>query len=1537
MQAIAIDRGINHVFRSRKSRVFHAIFITLAMIAVYLPAVAAPAGAAVITIIDDGGADDATGQRDLSLLTFDDFPNLPPFEHVVTWQWDDTAWSGANTGDAQALFDSDGDGFANYSLRVAVGGSPAVYKGMTLYSCSDNKPDRCTSPNTALKTDANLDGVLDSGTSTGSTAVVANADPFRNATLFPNHQLANNHNGPNAANDDTVATVRIDLADIPAVGSITLINVCSLPSSSPGSAPNECVINPAAGFLTIKKVAAADPALAFTYNLGAGQQSTTGLSSFTASQNNSEELIPFVAGSYSLSEVIPAGWQLDDAVCALSSGTSTGSLSGATVSGIQIKSQEQTICTFTNSPAAVAPDISVVKTANPTSLDEPGGTVTFSVLVTNNAPTPTGDATLDSLMDDVYGDLSVLAGSTCVVPQPLAGGGGTYSCSFKADLNGAPGFTETDTVTAVASNSGGTDTASDDATVTIVDVPAAIEILKSATPDNVDEPGGSVTYSFVVNNLSTVDEVTIDTLDDDLLNDLTLVPGSTCVVPQVIAAGGSYDCSVTVDVSGNAGDVITNVAIASGLDDDGNPVSDDDNAVVTVNDVPAAIEILKSATPDNVDEPGGSVTYSFVVNNLSTVDEVTIDTLDDDLLDDLTLVPGSTCVVPQVIAAGGSYDCSVTVDVSGNAGEVITNVAIASGLDDDGNPVSDDDNAVVTVNDVPAAIEILKSATPDNVDEPGGSVTYSFVVNNLSTVDEVTIDTLDDDLLNDLTLVPGSTCVVPQVIAAGGSYDCSVTVDVSGNAGEVITNVAIASGLDDDGNPVSDDDNAVVTVNDVPAAIEILKSATPDNVDEPGGSVTYSFVVNNLSTVDEVTIDTLDDDLLSDLTLVPGSTCVVPQVIAAGGSYDCSVTVDVSGNAGEVITNVATASGLDDDGNPVSDDDNAVVTVNDVPSSIEVIKLAGGADDGTVFNIAEPGGLVGFSVTITNTSATDTVTIDTITDTIFGNLIGATDSDCVALTLDPGESDTCTFDRVVSGNAGDSETNIVEASGLDDDNLPVSDTDDAVVTITDVPSAVSMTKTASPGSLDEPGGDVTFTFTVNNDSAVDSVTIDSLSDDTFGDLNGQGDCSVPQTILAGDSYSCSITVFVGGNAGDTHTNVATASGLDDDGNPVSAADDETVTIDDVPSSIMTTKTANPTSVPETGGDVTFTITVENTSAVDSVTINSVVDSQFGDVSGSCAPALPATLLPVESVTCSFTEFISGDAPGSHTNVATATGEDDDGNPVEDEDDEDVPFEDVLPDISIEKTADPTSVPETGGDVTFTFVTTNNSSEAATLDSLVDDTLGDLNTQGDCALPQPLAPSGDAGDSYSCSIKVFLSADDLADHVNVVTATASDDDGNSTADDDDATVTFTDVAPEIEVTKSASPSSVPETGGDVTFTFLVENIGQEDVTLTSLTDTVFLDLNGQGDCVTGGLILIGGDYSCSITVFLSGDDLADHVNVATAVATDDDGTTDEDSDDETVTFDDVLPAIDVTKTADPTSVPETGENVTFTFLVENIVR
>ena len=92
----------------------------------------------------------------------------------------------------------------------------------------------------------------------------------------------------------------------------------------------------------------------------------------------------------------------------------------------------------------VSPTIVVTKTADPTILGEPSGTVTFTVQVEN---TSSEEVTLTSLTDDIHGDLS--SQGTCSVPQAIAIGS-SYTCAFTATINGTAGYSETDTVTAWA-------------------------------------------------------------------------------------------------------------------------------------------------------------------------------------------------------------------------------------------------------------------------------------------------------------------------------------------------------------------------------------------------------------------------------------------------------------------------------------------------------------------------------------------------------------------------------------------------------------------------------------------------------------------------------------------------------------------------------------------------------------------------------------------------------------------------------------------------------------------------------------------------------------------------------------------------------------------------------------------------------------------------------------------------------------------------------------------------------------------------------
>ena len=281
----------------------------------------------------------------------------------------------------------------------------------------------------------------------------------------------------------------------------------------------------------------------------------------------------------------------------------------------------------------------------------------------------------------------------------------------------------------------------------------------------------------------------------------------------------------------------------------------------------------------------------------------------------------------------------------------------------------------------------------------------------------------------------------------------------------------------------------------------------------------------------------------------------------------------------------------------------------------------------------------------------------------------------------------------------------------------------------DTPSSIEVTKTANPTSLPEPGGNATFAVEVKNTSAVDSVTITSLTDDVYGDLDGKGTCNVPQTLAAGGSYSCSFTGAVSGNAGSSHTDVVTASGTDDDGKQLSESDDAVVTLTNVPSSITVSKSASPTAIQEPGGTATFSVSVTNTSAVDTVTIASLTDNVYGNLAGKGTCAVPQTLAPAASYSCSFTGAVSGSGGSTHVDVVTASGTDDDGTPVSGSDDASVSITSTPPpppppppvvvvaqasviDLSIVKVDRPDPV-FVGADLTYTLTVRNLGPDTAT--------------------------------------------------------------------------------------------------------------------------------------------------------------------------------------------------------------------------------
>ena len=204
-------------------------------------------------------------------------------------------------------------------------------------------------------------------------------------------------------------------------------------------------------------------------------------------------------------------------------------------------------------------------------------------------------------------------------------------------------------------------------------------------------------------------------------------------------------------------------------------------------------------------------------------------------------------------------------------------------------------------------------------------------------------------------------------------------------------------------------------------------------------------------------------------------------MLAKDGSYSCFFFAEVTGNAGATHTNIVTVRAVDNERNQATDTDDAVVTIANVMPKIEVTKTA------DPLSVPEPGGQVNFTVTVKNESA-EPITLTALTDSVYGNLtLPARGCILPILPIAVGATYTCSFFGAVVGDVG-SHTNTVTGTAVDDEQNPATDTDDAVVAITDVVPTILVTKTAAPPLRPEPGGAVIFTVTVTN-TADEPVTL----------------------------------------------------------------------------------------------------------------------------------------------------------------------------------------------------------------------------------------------------------------------------------------------------------------------------------------------------------------------------------------------------------------------------------------------------------------
>jgi hypothetical protein len=255
------------------------------------------------------------------------------------------------------------------------------------------------------------------------------------------------------------------------------------------------------------------------------------------------------------------------------------------------------------------------------SMNDPGGTVTYTVAVTNDKSN-FGSVTLNKICDNVYGTIATAAGQSacpagaagldgtatpvsCTLPSTIALGG-TFNCTFTANAT-EQNSPVTDTATASGVGADGVTgffAQSNSVTVTLNEAASTAVTTKSF----VSNQAGCTTvrYGVDIKNTSSADETLtllasnptanppVIALSDSQYGDVTKIQGSvlgtTCgvavgsyglgtmasgkpgallstagVLPTAIAVGGDYTCQFDAQFCGAFGSITTSNSTCKGL------------------------------------------------------------------------------------------------------------------------------------------------------------------------------------------------------------------------------------------------------------------------------------------------------------------------------------------------------------------------------------------------------------------------------------------------------------------------------------------------------------------------------------------------------------------------------------------------------------------------------------------------------------------------------------------------------------------------------------------------------------------------------------------------------------------------------------------------------------------------------------------------------------------------------------------------------------------------------------------------------------
>ncbi|SEH69787.1 MULTISPECIES: DUF11 domain-containing protein [unclassified Leifsonia] len=739
---------------------------------------------------------------------------------------------------------------------------------------------------------------------------------------------------------------------------------------------------------------------------------------------------------------------------------------------------------------------------------------------------------------------------------------------------------------------------------------------------------------------------------------------------------------VSCGVSGVVSNDVTITTNGTGGSDTGN--SSGPTSFTNTNPAGACVvDFAKSASPPTA-SPGQTVTWTISVTNNGTVafDAANPATFTDDLSnvlnnatynDDATASAGTVSYAAPVLtwsgplAVGGSATITYTGTANAtNTGSDLVNTVVS---ESEGSNCTAAQPAAVCTQDVPVlGVTLVKSVDPATVARAGDTVTYSYLVTNIGSqpLSGMTIVESAADFTGTGGL-PVATCPLPT-LNPNQSETCTATYTMTQadvDAG-FVDNTATAEGTAP-GQPaptVSNDSSAHVTAPAAPS-LTLDKTVAPATVAAAGDTVTYSYLVTNNGTVTLNAITILESaGAFTGTGPLPVPSCPQPS-LAPNTSETCTAAYTVTQadvDAG-FVDNTATAQGTAPGATtPTESNESSAAVTAPANPALTLVKSVSPA------TVTSADDLVTYSYLVTNTGNVTLHDIDIREDAAgFSGTGPLPVAVCPLPVLAPSDSETCTANyRVTQADVDAGEVlNTATALGTPPgDTVPVeSAPDDAVVTATASP-ALSLVKSATPGTVHRSGDAVTYSYLVTNTGNV-TLTAIGITESAAG-FTGTGTLPVatcPQSELApGQSETCTADYQVTQADIDAGRilNSASAHGTPPGGAAaIESAPDDAVVISEPIAGIAVVKSVSPTALPAAGSTITYRYIVTNTGSAH-LTAVAVLESA-ADFSGTGplpAPVCPKTALaPGESMTCTADYVVTSadEAARVVSNVARAQG------------------------------------------------------------------------------------------------------------------------------------------------------------------------------------------------------------------------------------------------------------------------------------------